>query len=167
MLGTLSRASDGRFALEFIRELAHPQAKVWRALTEVDQLRGWFVEMLDYDRSSLNFAESAELTFIPQADRQLPIGKGRVTKIDAPRLLEYTWDKEILRWELEPKDNSACRLIFTNIFPDRVSAIEVAPGWHLGLDLLEAFLADPRNTPNPLTSLAWEHLQSEYERALK
>jgi uncharacterized protein YndB with AHSA1/START domain len=140
MLGTVDVMADGRIAVRFERWFRHPPAKVWRAITETDELRAWFVEMIDYDRSRLLFAEGAELTFVAVGEHQMPAGRGRVTRIDPPRLLEYTWDAEILRWELEPDGDTGCRLLFTNIVEDRGTAAAVAPGWHAGLDNLAALL---------------------------
>ncbi|QFU88962.1 hypothetical protein YIM_18915 [Amycolatopsis sp. YIM 10] len=48
------------FALRFERRPAHSREKVWRALTGRDELRTWFVQILDYDRSRLEFTEGAE-----------------------------------------------------------------------------------------------------------
>jgi uncharacterized protein YndB with AHSA1/START domain len=128
---------DGRYVMRIERVLPHPPEKVWRGLTEVEHLRVWFVEIVDYDRSALTFTEGAELSFVPRTDAA--IGQGRVTRADPPRLLEYTWDEEVLRWELEPVDGG-CRLVFTNILGDRGTAEAVESGWHTGLDRLAARL---------------------------
>lgn len=161
MLGTLDVTSDGRFALRFERRFAHSQAKVWRAITETDQLRAWFVEILDYDRSCLDFTEAAKLTFVSKGEGQAATGYGEVIRINPPHLLEYTWDAETLRWELEAVGEGACLLVFTNIFDDRPSAVAVAPGWHAGLDSLTALLNGRQSDHS-----AWEHLQDDYARAL-
>ncbi|MEV0089074.1 hypothetical protein [Saccharopolyspora sp. NPDC050642] len=50
---------DGRYELRFERRLAHPREKVWRAIIGPAQLRAWFVEILDCDRSRLDFAAGA------------------------------------------------------------------------------------------------------------
>ncbi|AWS43487.1 SRPBCC family protein [Streptosporangium sp. 'caverna'] len=162
MLGTLKPTDDGRFALRFERRFRHPQAKVWRAITETDQLRAWFVQILDYDRLRFDLGPGARLVFVPKAEHEaMGIGYGQVTRFDPPNLLEYTWDSETLRWELEPDGDAACRMVFTNIFDDRDSGTSLGAGWHAGLDLLEASL-DGREANQP----AWESLQADYERAL-
>lgn len=161
MLGTVDQADDGRFALRFERRLPHPPAKVWRAITEIDHLRVWFVAILDYDRSSLAFADGAALAFVPRAAPELPTGHGHVTRFDPPRLLEYTWDSELLRWELEADGADGCLLVFTNIVDERGTATAVAPGWHAGLDNLTALLAG-----HDSDRVDWERLQDEYARAL-
>ncbi|GLW07001.1 hypothetical protein Misp01_21310 [Microtetraspora sp. NBRC 13810] len=159
--GTLVTTGDGRFALRFERRLGHPRAKVWRALTEADQLRAWFAQILDYDRFRLDPRAGAEIAFVPRAGLGLPAGRGEVLRADPPRLLEYTWDAETLRWELEADGETGCLLVLTNIFGDRDSAVALGAGWHAGLDLLAALL-DGRPAEPP----AMEPLLAGYERAL-
>lgn len=132
MFGTVRELSDGRVELRFERTLPHPREKVWRALTESAQLRRWFVEILDYDRSTLTFTPGARLTFTA-AD--FPDGHGEVLTCEPPALLEYTWDTEILRWELTSLDDG-CQLVFTNTVADPSAAAAVDPGWELGLKRL-------------------------------
>lgn len=162
MLGTLGVTDDGRFALRFVRRLHHPQAKVWRAITETEQLRGWFAHILDYDRLQFDLREGAQLAFVPKPEHAgLSVGRGEVTRVDPPRLLEYTWDSEILRWELEPDGDAACRLVFTNVFSDRGDAPALGAGWHAGLDQLAAMLDG-----HPADGSDWERLPAEYAHAL-
>ncbi|WP_190823449.1 SRPBCC domain-containing protein [Saccharopolyspora pogona] len=129
-----------RYELRFERRLAHAQEKVLRASADPAQLRAWFVEILDYDRSRLGLAAGAELAFVPEEGHDLSPGKGRTTRFDPPNLLEYTWDAEILRWELAADGPDGCRLIFTNIVADHDFAIAVEPGWRAGLGQLAEFL---------------------------
>ncbi|HWM05996.1 MAG TPA: SRPBCC domain-containing protein [Actinophytocola sp.] len=134
---------DGRVALRFERRLAHPREKVWRALTEPDRLRAWFVEIIDYDRSRLDFAAGAELSFVADG---FPTGRGEVTAYDPPTLLEYTWDGETLRFELMVDGASGCLLVFTNIVDGPETAAAVTSGWRTGLARLAVALdgADAR-----------------------
>jgi uncharacterized protein YndB with AHSA1/START domain len=132
MFGTVRTLADGRVELRFERWFAHPREKVWRALTSAAELRRWFVEILDYDRSELVFAPGAALTFVADG---LPAGHGKVVTCEPPVLLEYTWDDETLRWELSPSDGG-CRLVFVNIVGDGDTAAAVDSGWELGLKRL-------------------------------
>ncbi len=136
-IGTVRKLGDGRFALRFERRYPHPVAKVWRAITEVGELREWFVEILDYERSRLTFEPGADLAFVA---REGPAGRGRVVACEPPALLEYTWDTETLRFELTEDGPAATVLIFTNIVDDRGTAAAVEPGWGTGLDRLGARL---------------------------
>lgn len=132
MFGTVRELPDGRVELRFERWFPHSRDKVWRALTSVDELRTWFVEILDYDRSRLSFAPGARLTFVAAGH---PAGQGSVVACEPPALLEYTWDDEVLRWELTDKDDG-CLLVFTNTLPDAGAAAAVDEGWATGLTRL-------------------------------
>ena len=59
-LATLERAGD-RTVLRYRRRLAHPQQKVWRALTEDDHLAAWFPTAIEGTRS----AGFASALFVP------------------------------------------------------------------------------------------------------
>ena len=132
MFGTLRELPDGRVELRFERWFPHARDKVWRALTTPSELRAWFVQILDYDRSELTFSPGASLSFVAPG---FPAGRGEVLACVRPELLEYTWDEEVLRWELTEKDGG-CLLVFTNTVAGGDTAAAVDPGWHAGLELL-------------------------------
>jgi uncharacterized protein YndB with AHSA1/START domain len=142
MLGTLETTEDGRYALRFERRFAHPPEKVWRAITEPDQLRAWFPAVVDFD-----LTPGAKLRFVPTAEQERrygmtedQAGTGEITRVDPPYLLEYTWDAEVLRWELTTDGEGGSRLVFTNVFDDRETAAPAAAGWHAGLEVVAAQL---------------------------
>jgi uncharacterized protein YndB with AHSA1/START domain len=142
MLGTVATTDDGRLALRFERHYAHPPEKVWRAITETEHLSAWFPAVVDFD-----LRPGATLRFLPTAEQMrrygMPpdqAGTGEITRVDPPWLLEYTWDTEILRWELSPESGGGCRLVFTNVFDDRDMAAPAAAGWHAGLEVVAAQL---------------------------
>lgn len=84
--------------------------------------------------------------------------------MDGPRTLEYTWDDEVLRWELEPEDGG-CRLVSTNTVEDRGATAAIAAGWHAGLEVLEA-----QPDGRPIDWSAWdraEALSEPYERRFR
>jgi uncharacterized protein YndB with AHSA1/START domain len=150
VLGALHARTDGRYELRFERRLAHSVAKVWRAISEPEQLRAWFpaaVDMALTPGARLRF----ELPRDAQARHDIPDAEmtsyGEVTAVDPPRLLEYTWSGEILRWELEPTDDG-CRLRFTNVFDDREIAAGDGAGWHVALESLGTVL-DGRDVDRP------------------
>jgi uncharacterized protein YndB with AHSA1/START domain len=132
MNGTLHHI-DGRWVLRFERRLAHSRDKVWRAITDPAQLTRWFPADLDYD-----LAPGAKIRF-DFRDGEGPTLDGEVTELDPPRLLAYTWDRDLLRFELRP-DGEGCLLVFTHAFDDRGEAAKVGAGWHAHFDLLQARL---------------------------
>lgn len=136
--GTVQKLDDGRYALRFEQRFPHSAAKVWRALTEAGELREWFVEILDYERSRLTFEPGADLAFVTTAGDSA--GSGRVVACEPPVLLEYTWDTETLRFELTEDGPGATVLVFTNIVADHGTAVAVRAGWSTGLDRLGARL---------------------------
>lgn len=167
-LGTLGITTDGRCALRFERRLAHPPEKVWLALTQIEHLRCWFAEILDYDRSRFEAVLGAELAFVPTAEHaDIGVSHGIVTQVEAPKLLEYSWGSETLLWELSAH-GAGCRLVFTNIFDDRGFAPAMGAGWHAGLERLHDYLddRDPDQAKLEVDHAAWERLQADYEHAL-
>lgn len=133
MFGTVHELGGGRMALRFERRFAHPRDKVWRALTDSDELRHWFVDIIDYDRSTLLFTPGAALTFVAR-DGALA-GEGTVLTCTPPTLLEYTWGNEVLRWELSEDDDHTL-LVFTNEITDADAVAPLDEGWGRGLERL-------------------------------
>jgi uncharacterized protein YndB with AHSA1/START domain len=133
--GTLETI-DGRPALRFERRLAHPVARVWRAVTEPAELAQWFV---------------APVAWTPALGETFEGGgqRGEIVALEAPTLLRWTWGDERYSFELEPLGDSdsesagdGCRLVFTHVFDDRYGpAAQHAAGWATYLDRLDALLA--------------------------
>lgn len=133
------RTIDGRHVLRIERRLAHPPEKVWRALTESQHLVQWFPSDIRSDA----LAVGAKLRFVfPQESAG---GEGVVTDFDPPRVFAYSWETDLLHWELQP-EGAGCRLIFTHTFDDRPAAASYASGWKVCLDALEHVL---RGEPVP------------------
>jgi uncharacterized protein YndB with AHSA1/START domain/mannose-6-phosphate isomerase-like protein (cupin superfamily) len=131
--GTLHKRGD-RHMLAFERRLAHKPEKVWRALTESKELTAWFPADMRGERKV-----GAALQFVFAGDDSTPT-TGKVTAFEPPSLFEYTWEDELLRWELRP-DGDGCLLVFTATFDDRAKAARDGTGWHMCLDNLEEALA--------------------------
>lgn len=143
-LGELHAAADGRLALRFERPLAHPPERVWRALTEADELRAWFPAIVDIEQrvgAPLRFelTEEAKLRFALSDEEAT--SEGEVSSVEPGRQLEYTWAGEVLRWELS-SEGEGCLLVFTTVFGSPEAAAEQGAAWHAALEVLEAFLDD-------------------------
>ncbi|MEU4194411.1 SRPBCC domain-containing protein [Kribbella sp. NPDC026611] len=138
MTETLS-AENGRTVLRMRRELRHPAEKVWRAITEPEQLVAWFPTAVE-----LELRVDAPMTFTFQRDPGAPVDRqtyGVVRVVDPPRLLEYSWGDELLRWELTPT-STGCTLDFTATYDDRAGSGSFAGGWTLCFDALQRVLGD-------------------------
>ena len=139
--GVVDPAPDGRSVVIFVRELEHPVERVWEAITQTEHLRSWFPADVDF-----TLEVGAPLIFRPTAQQRARYGssdadttRGTVTAVDPPYLLEFTWGEDLLRWELAG-DNSHCRLTFRHTVADADEAHTQLPGWHAGLDAVEAGL---------------------------
>src|SRR5206468_1251218 len=86
-------------------------------------------------------------------------------RADAPRSLEYTWDGNDLRWELEPLAGGTRLTLWHNI--DRRYISMGADGWHIRFDVLDRFIAG-----NPLGRIVgsdamnfdWKRINAEYAK---
>lgn len=133
--GTFSTV-DGRNQLRFERLLKHPIEKVWRAITQTTHLTEWFPARIDGE-----MIVGGKLRFVFEQNKA-PTMEGEVKECDPPRLLAYTWGKDLLRFELSP-DPMGCLLIFTHSFDERPAfAPSFAAGWEICLANLEAVSLD-------------------------
>lgn len=126
MTGSLETVDD-RPALRFERRLARPVERVWRAITEPDELARWFVAPVDWKPEAGEVFESFGET-------------GEITELGAPHLIAWTYREERFRFELRP-DGEGCVLVFTHVFEDRSTGADLASGWDVHLDRLDAHLA--------------------------
>src|ERR1700746_93656 len=86
--------NEEKWTLILVRELRHSPEKVWRALTDPAHLREW--APFEADGKLGTVGSTVKLTWAGTAN----VSEAKVTRADAPRLLEY----QNIRWELEPHD---------------------------------------------------------------
>jgi uncharacterized protein YndB with AHSA1/START domain len=132
-LGVLER-SHGEVTVHFVRRLPHPPAKVWRALTEPEHQAAWFPTTVEGDH-----VPGAALRFAFR-DMDLPAFDGTMRAYEPPKLLEFSWGDERLRFELTP-DGDGTLLSFLASFAELGRAARDAAGWHTCLDLFGYDLA--------------------------
>jgi uncharacterized protein YndB with AHSA1/START domain len=152
---------DGeRWTLVVVREVRHSPAKVWAALTDPAQLREW--APFDADGSLGTGGATVKLTTVG-APRPV-VSETRVTRADAPKLLEYNWGGFDLRWELEPVEGGTRLTLWHNI--DRRFISMGAAGWHICFDVLDHLLAGTpigrMVGPDAMKFGGWQRLNAEY-----
>jgi uncharacterized protein YndB with AHSA1/START domain len=157
--GKLIEAEGGRVGVRFERRLAHPPERVWRAVTEADELAKWFPARPEISGER---RVGARLTIVYPENVEPP-DSGEIVELDEPRLFAFTWrsaeqEPQLLRFELEP-DGDGTKLIFTHELP-RADSAKVAAGWQLCLDDLEAALAAEPRAEFPHDR--WVELHEEY-----
>jgi uncharacterized protein YndB with AHSA1/START domain len=150
---------DGdRWTLTLVRELRHPPATVWQALTDPAQLREW--APFDADRN-LGSVGPAKLSTVGTP----LVSETKVKRADAPRLLEFSWGEQELRWQLEPLDSGGTRLrLWHNI--DRRYIAMGAAGWHICFDVMDHLIAGTpigrRVGPDTMKFEGWQRLHAAY-----
>ena len=153
--GAQVQKNGDRWTLILVRELRHSPDKVWQALTDPAQLREWAPFVVD---ASLARAGTVNLTWVgnPQALET------KVTRVEAPRLLEYG----DIRWELEAAGQGTRLTLWHSI--DRRYVSWGAAGWHISFDVLDRLLAG-----NPIGRIVgadairyagWQRLVGEYAK---
>jgi uncharacterized protein YndB with AHSA1/START domain len=161
--GTVRTIDDGRQELRFERGLDHPVERVCAALTEPEQMVGWWAEA----ELDLRVGGSVVLRWLNSDDEgNQAVLHGAITEFDGPRVFEIEGEPHgVLRFELCPEDDRSV-LIFTNLVsvPDEVVPMVLA-GWHIHLDHLAGLLAgqpvdwerwDEQHRP------AWQELHERY-----
>ncbi len=154
---------DGeKWTLVLVRDLRHPPAQVWAALTDPEQLRQWAPFDSDADLGSLGVAK---LTTVGAPGPH--VTEARVKRADAPKTLEYNWGDFDMRWELEPAEGEGTRLtLWTNI--DRRYIAMGAAGWQICFDVLDRLLAGrPIGRivgPEAMKFEGWQRLNAEYSQ---
>jgi uncharacterized protein YndB with AHSA1/START domain len=158
--GASIRKEGEKWTLVLVRDLKQPPAKVWTALTEPDQLREW--APFDADRSLGTAGATVKLSTVGTPTPQ--VSETHVKRADAPKLLEFNWGGQDIRWELEPLAAGGTRLtIWHNIARDYISM--GAAGWHICFDVLERALAgEPigRMVGMEAMKFGWKRLNAEY-----
>ncbi len=160
--GAEVRKDGEKWTLVLVRDLSHPPAKVWNALTDPAHLREW--APFDSDQN-LGTVGTAKLTTVGAPT--LHVTETQVKRADAPTLLEFSWGGQDIRWELEPLGDGGTRLtLWHNI--DRRFISMGAAGWHICFDVLDRLLAgQPIGRivgPEAMKFGGWQRLNAEYAK---
>jgi uncharacterized protein YndB with AHSA1/START domain len=141
---------DGRPALRFERRYRQPIDRVWRAVTDPDEMARWFPSDVIGERSPgapLRFDDARQQEEADAAGDARradgPEWTGRVIAVDPPTVFSFTWGSEVLRFELHPDDDGGTRLVFTQLLSHRSVAARNGAGWHGCLAALDDLLGEP------------------------
>jgi hypothetical protein len=154
--GAQVRKGGEKWTLILIRELRHSPEKVWQALTDSAHLREW--APFEADGNLGKVGTTVKLTWV--GTRQ--VSEIRVTRADAPKVLEYN----DTRWELEAFGGGTRLTLWHSI--DRRFISWGAAGWHIAFDVLDRLLSG-----TPIGRIAggeamkfgsWQRLVAEYAK---
>ena len=156
--GAQVRKDGEKWTLILVRELRHSPEKVWQALTDPTHLREWAPFETD---GNLGTVGTVKLTWV---GTPTPI-ETRVTRADAPKVLEYNWGDYDIRWELEAFGGGTRLTLWHNI--DRRFISMGAAGWHICFDVLDRLLSGTpigRIVAGEAMKFGWQRLNAEYAK---
>ena len=152
---------EEKWTLVLVRELRHSPEKVWEAITDPAHLREWAPFVAD---GSLG-AVGATVKLTTVAAPKPTVSEARVTRADAPNLLEYNWGDFDMRWELEAFAGGTRMTLWTNI-GHRFIAMGAA-GWQICFDVLDHLLSGTpigRIVGSDALKFGWQRLHAEYAK---
>ena len=160
--GAEVRKDGEKWTLILVRELRHSPEKVWQALTDPAHLREW--APFEADASLGTVGTTVKLTTVGAPTPQ--VSKTRVTRADAPKVLEYNWGGFDIRWELEALDGGTRLTLWTSI--NRRFIAMGAAGWHICFDVLDHLLSGQPIArpvgPEARKSPGFQRLHAEYAK---
>ena len=120
--------------LVFERYLNASPERVWRALTDPEELAGWLasaeIDLRVGGRVVLKFEDGEH--------------SGTITELREPEVLAYTWDEartnSLVRFKLEA-DDGGTRLTLRHTFELEADLSGYGGGWHQHLELLAGHVA--------------------------
>ena len=130
---------DGRPALRFERRYRQSIERVWRAVSEPEEMAQWFPAQVLGERAvgaSLTFDDDAQRAAANEAGEATradgPMFTGRVVTYDPPKVFAFTWGDELLRIELM-SEGEGTLLRFTQVLSHQSVAARNGAGWHMCL----------------------------------
>ena len=158
--GAEVRKDGEKWTLVLVRDLPHNPENVWKALTDPERLREW--APFDSDRN-LGTVGTAKLSTVGAPTPH--VSETQVKRADEPKVLEFSWGEQDIRWELEPLEGGGTRLMLWHNIDRRFISMGAA-GWHICFDVLERLLAgEPIGRivgADAMKFGEWQRLKAEY-----
>jgi len=157
--------------LRIRRLLPGPIERCWAYLTESDMRRQWLAE----GEMEMRLGASVDLVWrndnLSDPPGQRPEGFSeehrmtcRITELDPPRKLAITWGNTGgVTFELAPSGDKVLLTVIHRRLGERSMMLNIAPGWHIHLDILAARLRGDQ--PEPFWD-GWLRLRKDYDRRL-
>jgi uncharacterized protein YndB with AHSA1/START domain len=153
------------------RMLPGPIERVWAYLTDAEKRKTWLAsgvfDLRVGGKADLHFDHSNVTSEKYPEDKRPHDCQGRITRIEPPRLLSFTFGaagpESEVTFELEPRGKGVLLVITHVRIVDRKTMIGVASGWDAHVGILEDRLnGEP---PRPFWS-THARLKKEYEARL-
>jgi uncharacterized protein YndB with AHSA1/START domain len=139
-LGQIKR-DNGGVSLHFERHLSHPPERVWRALTESDQLRHWMpCDIVGPREAGADVVVPFWDDVAAKYSIEDPVLAGRIVTWDPYRAFAWEWDDELLTYELESTPTGTRLTLVVRLGSRSPGADQVGAGYHTCLDQLVALV---------------------------
>lgn len=148
-----------KWTLILVRDLRHAPEKVWQALIDPEHLRQW----APFDAEGRLDQAGSQVKLVTVGAPAEQVTTISVKRADAPRLLEYDWGGQEMRWELEAANGGTRLTLWHNI--ERPYIAMGAAGWHICIDVLDQLVGgDPigRIVGMEAMKFDWPRLNQEY-----
>jgi uncharacterized protein YndB with AHSA1/START domain len=145
------------FTLKFERKSKHSAERVWKAITDSDELTKWmrYPIKVDLKRGGTFFAD-----FAPDD----PID-GVITTLDPGKVFAYSWGRSVVEWTVEP-DGDGSKYTFIHQGLERFEGDEgMYAGWHAFLDALDLHM-EGKHMSKEEDAAEWERLKPIYKEVL-
>ena len=154
---------EGRHVLRYERRLGHPVDRVWAALTEPRELRGWLADA-EVDLRPGGRVRLAWLNTDDQGNHA--VATGTITALEPPRLLEFDLTPHgLLRWDLRELDEGTALVLTVHAdAPSDQIGLALA-GWHIHLEhLADALDGRPVDWPSwdAVHRPRWKEIRAAY-----
>jgi uncharacterized protein YndB with AHSA1/START domain len=148
--------------LILVRHLKHAPDKVWRALTQPEQLSQW--APFDASTNLGTVGANVKLTWVGSPGPH--VTETQVSRAEFAKELEYMVDGNPMRWQLEATDSGTKLTLWASI--DRRYVAMGAAGWQICLDVLDHALAGTpisrKAGPETMKFEGWQRLNAEYTK---
>lgn len=156
LTGTYLTLGDGRPAVRFSRTYDHPVERVWRFVTDADELAQWFPS-----RAEIELRPGGTIRF--SGDPNMEDSTGRVIAVDAPRHLSFEWGGDELHFDLEAVDDRRTRFTLTNVLAAGNTAARNGAGWEVCVAALDARARGERlEGPHAGAGAPWKEIYQAY-----
>lgn len=156
MLGKLDKV-NGEVVFELHRDFPWPVSTIWEMLTDNQQLKKWFSEL-----EIAELSENGKIVF--------NLGDGTVEEltiieVQVPTVLEFTWDKDLVRFNLSENSDGSAHLVFKEYIKEVTdqTARDIA-GWHVCLDAIRAVLEEQEFDRKHRWKKVYETYKKEMEK---
>lgn len=152
------------------RLLPGPVERIWAYLTDGELRRQWLaagdMEMqvgTPFQLTWRNDELSDPPGTRPEGFSESHTMDSRITELDPPRRLAFTWRGGEVAFDLEPRGEQVLLTVLHSGISDRANMLMIGAGWHMHLDTLVARANG--DAPEPFWD-GWVRLRAAYERRI-